>query len=192
MDNRNPEAGRFQTLSTIGKIISRLGWIIMAGGGVIVFILIAALTGGRRGLTVGPTEFVMLVIGFLPSALVGAFIVAAGQTISCFVAIEENTRATWEAQKAVLKALSGHPLPAPDVSIRTESEVRTPPAPIEPAQPAPLATKQVACPKCKVSENVLKLYDVNQYKKFDAIDKSSFGFQSISLTCKNCGCVFRV
>jgi hypothetical protein len=192
VENRDSETARFQTLKSMGQVISVLGWITVGGGGIVSFVAMAAVAGleGRRG---GSGLGVIIAAGpGLLVAIFGALIVAAGQTISCFVSIEKNTHAAWEAQKAVLKALGGHSLPAPDVSIQKEAEERTPSAPIEPVQSARPVTKQVACPKCKITEDVQKLYDVNQYNKFDAVNKSGFGFQSISLTCKNCGCVFRV
>jgi predicted nucleic-acid-binding Zn-ribbon protein len=194
MENQAAETERFRTLSKIGRVVSASGWIIMGGGGVVAFIIITAITGGRRGLSLGPTELVlMLALGFLPSALLGALIVAVGQTISCFVAIEENTRATWETQKAIFKALSRNDSPppggVPDRSVLGSTDQR----PLKPPEEGPSRTVSlVTCPKCQENEAVQNRYDLNAYKKFEAVDKSAFGFQNISLTCRKCGYVFRI
>jgi hypothetical protein len=171
----------------MGKIISTLGWIVVAGGGVVGFVAMAAVAGlqGRRG---GNPLGIILAGG--PGLLVsigGMLVVAAGQAISCFISIEKNTHATSEAQAAIYKSMTGRSLPGGVAKVGEDAQ---PEKPIAPAAPSP--TSKVACPKCMISEDVCSLYDVTQYTKFEATNKSSFGFQSVSLTCKNCGTVFRV
>ena len=79
----------FKTLLGYRKLISVLGWIwiILCIGGVVIGLL-AGLSGVHEGwLIMGGSFF---------SVLFGIGMVASGQLISCFVAIEKNTRATNE------------------------------------------------------------------------------------------------
>ena len=75
---------RFRTLSGYAKLISGAGWIVVVLGVVQVIVGLGYIQ------TLGP---VFLVSG-IPVAVIGLVIVASGQVITCFVAIEENTRAT--------------------------------------------------------------------------------------------------
>lgn len=69
----------FKTLGTLGKVISFCGWLaVLAGVGVAI-----ALSTGRN-----PT---MSFFG-IPISIMGLFLVAQGQMISCFVAIENHTK----------------------------------------------------------------------------------------------------
>jgi hypothetical protein len=171
----------------MGSIISALGWIVVAGGGIVGFVAMVAMAGlqGRRGGT-GLGALLAGAPGLLV-AISGVLIVAAGQAISCFISIEANTHATLEAQTAILKSMTGRSLPEPGMPSGEEAR-REEPAPPAPASP----THKVTCPKCLITEDVSSLYDVGQYSRFAAVNKSSLGFQSVSLTCKNCGTVFRV
>jgi hypothetical protein len=73
---------QFNTLLSFGQTISFIGWI-MVGIGIILGLLIVKI------------GVFSLIAGVLVAAL-GIVIVAYGQTISCFVAIARNTRATYE------------------------------------------------------------------------------------------------
>jgi len=72
----------FKTLLGFGKFISGLGWILVIIGGIL------ALTG----LTNSGNESLFFILGGLVLAIMGLFMVANGQLISCFVSIERNTR----------------------------------------------------------------------------------------------------
>lgn len=179
-DGRSSE-GRFKTLWATSRVISTLGWITISGGTAFSVIAAAAVLNSRKGTLL--VAAVAAAPGFL-AAVSGWLIVAAGQLISCFISIEQNTRASSKAQDAILKALGRTPSPSANAPVHYE--------PAAGAASDPPASQRVACPKCQEAETVTALYDVKQYRKFDADDKSGFGFQSVSLTCRTCGQVFRI
>lgn len=74
----------FKTLHTIGKIISTVGWVILAIA-LIAFLrgILADLDGDERA---------YFIMGGLFGAIYSILTVAFGQLISCFVSIEKNTR----------------------------------------------------------------------------------------------------
>lgn len=95
-----PAPQKFKTLLRLGKFISGCGWLIVVVG---VIGLLISFTGfaeladssGYGG--PGPFEVATAVGFFLGSLLasgIGLVMAAAGQQISCFVAIERNTRST--------------------------------------------------------------------------------------------------
>jgi hypothetical protein len=76
---------RFGTLNGVGKFISALGVFLIflaIGGG---FIIMKNTWGGSSSVGIG------VLIG---GAIMGILVIANGQLIQCFVAIEENTRQT--------------------------------------------------------------------------------------------------
>ncbi|PIS27843.1 MAG: hypothetical protein COT43_08455 [Candidatus Marinimicrobia bacterium CG08_land_8_20_14_0_20_45_22] len=77
---------RFETLVTTGKITSFIGWIITGIG-------LLALLVGLLYLAQGDSATVTLISGVI-GVITGIMWIAIGQSISCFVAIEENTRKT--------------------------------------------------------------------------------------------------
>ncbi|MEO0083851.1 MAG: hypothetical protein ABIK33_05680 [candidate division WOR-3 bacterium] len=79
----------FGTLLGYGKFISFIGWVFVFIG---VIVIIVALVGalGRKNFSI---------MGILPGVIIaisGIMTVASGQVISCFVAIEKNTRKSKE------------------------------------------------------------------------------------------------
>ena len=74
----------FKTLLGFGKLISGLGWILVIIGAFV------SLTG----FTNSGMESLFFILGGLVVAIMGLFMVANGQLISCFVSIERNTRQT--------------------------------------------------------------------------------------------------
>lgn len=188
MDCSGDQESRFATLRMTVKIVSALGWLTVGGGALVALLGLIAVAGSRRGTLLG--AIIAAGPGFLV-AVGGMLIVAAGQLYSCFLAIEANTRATSNAlatyldgRKSGPPASDNGPYPvAPPVTIPKARNIEAPTA---------SAGQSVICPKCNESESVNGLYNVSQYQKFEAVDKSQFGFQSLSLTCRRCGQVFRV
>lgn len=78
----------FKALLGYGKFISGLGWVTVILGVIGIF---AGLGSGKAGIVVASAAFF--------GVLAGIGLVASGQLISCFVAIEKNTRTTYELLK---------------------------------------------------------------------------------------------
>lgn len=78
---------RFETLLFTGKVTSGIGWVI-TGIGLIAIIL------GFSGMLAGESFSSITLIPGIGCIISGIMMIAAGQLISCFVAIEENTRKT--------------------------------------------------------------------------------------------------
>lgn len=76
---------KFNTLLGIGKFIAGYGWLIVILG------IIALVFGISK---IDEPIGVMTIIGGFNSTVIGIFLVAFGQIIECFVAIENNTRET--------------------------------------------------------------------------------------------------
>lgn len=92
---------RFKTLVGFGKFFSFVGWVFVVIGG--VSLILAMSQAGRMSRSFGGGE--MLLMAFVPavvSVLSGLLMVAGGQSISCFVSIEQNTHATMLAQQTFL------------------------------------------------------------------------------------------
>ena len=72
----------YSILMLIGKINSVLGWFVVLGG------IIAVFVGFAR------SEFAILTISFpgMFAAIIGLLVVASGQIISCFVSTERNSK----------------------------------------------------------------------------------------------------
>ena len=79
----------FKTLLGFGKFISGCGWIVL------IFGVLAILVG----IGSGEDEGFLLAGGALLAVLMGLGMVAFGQLISCFVAIEKNTRGAYKILK---------------------------------------------------------------------------------------------
>ena len=77
----------YSTLMFVGKINSVLGWVVVIGGIIAVFVGFAA-----------PSDLGILTISFpgLFAAIIGLLIVASGQIISCMVSTERNSKDTSE------------------------------------------------------------------------------------------------
>ena len=81
---------RFKTLLVYGNLILGLGWFIFVLG---IFGIIAGIAAG---LAEGHPEYLALSgLGFI-FGINGLLLVVSGQLISCFVAIEKNTRTIYD------------------------------------------------------------------------------------------------
>lgn len=93
----HPGERRFKTLLSISNFISGLGWVIVGLGALVAIIgIVSAVSqaGNRFG---GGQAVLSLTTGLgggLWAAVSGILMVAFGQVVSCFVAIEHNTRST--------------------------------------------------------------------------------------------------
>lgn len=85
-EGRLKEQYDFKTLLAFGKFISGLGWVIVLLG----------LFGTLSGLVISGPARIIALIGGIYVITSGILIVAFGQAISCFVAIERNTRLTYK------------------------------------------------------------------------------------------------
>lgn len=74
---------KFKTLLAYGKTISVLGWLM-----VVIGIILAFAVFIEQNIWLVPSAIIVVIMGIA--------IVAYGQLISCFIAIENNTRATYE------------------------------------------------------------------------------------------------
>ncbi len=83
------EEYHFKTLLGLGKFISGLGWIVAA---VAIIAIIAGLASGEE-------EGYVIAGGSVLGIISGIIMVVLGQLVSCFVAIEKNTRTTCELIK---------------------------------------------------------------------------------------------
>jgi hypothetical protein len=72
---------RFQTLDTIGQLVSGLGWALVIVGGLVGLIALARI--GVPALAI-----------LLGAPLYGILVVAYGQALQCVVAITRNTERT--------------------------------------------------------------------------------------------------
>jgi len=85
---------RFKTLLGYGKFLSSVGWFIIIIGIIAIF---GGIVSGAEGDEIG----FGIAMGAVVVIILGIGMVASGQLISCFVAIEKNTRSTYELiQKA--------------------------------------------------------------------------------------------
>jgi uncharacterized Zn finger protein (UPF0148 family) len=82
-----PAARDYSTLMFIGKMNSVLGWIVVLGGVIAIFVGFGA-----------PSQLAILTISFpgLFAAIIGLLVVASGQMISCFVSTERHSKETSE------------------------------------------------------------------------------------------------
>jgi hypothetical protein len=79
---------RFKTLDRLGKFVAGMGWVIGVLGSIIGLMMMVTVSGySGRGIGV----FTGLLV-IASSIITGLLVVAAGQTMQCFVAIEKNTR----------------------------------------------------------------------------------------------------
>lgn len=74
---------RFETLNTIGQLVSGLGWALLIVGGLAGLIALSRI--GMTGLAI-----------LLMAPLYGILVVAYGQGLQCVVAITRNTERTVE------------------------------------------------------------------------------------------------
>ncbi|OGD22172.1 MAG: hypothetical protein A2W03_09785 [Candidatus Aminicenantes bacterium RBG_16_63_16] len=193
MENSTKESQRFSTLLGFGQIFSLVGWVIVAVGAILFVLGLNEV--GKRSLFSSGVSLLDLVIGLLV-AVIGFTLVAGGQAISCFVSIERNTHSILLLQQAVLGSRSsGIPKSTVREDIRAaatsqaeKGELRTKPVVDEPMQGPPAKGRVIACPGCQESEAIQenKRYDPSQYTKFDAVIKSSLGFQKVLLACRKC------
>lgn len=87
------EEHQFKTLLRLGEFISALGLILVVAAIIAIIAgLIAGLAGGEEG---GYAIAGSSVLGIVS----GIIMVVLGQLVSCFVAIEKNTRTTYELIK---------------------------------------------------------------------------------------------
>lgn len=103
-DLNRPSERRFNTLLSIGKLISGIGWVFVGLGALAAVIgIIAAISQAGNSFGGGERAVLSLAAGLgggLLNAIIGILIVAQGQVLSCFVAIERNTRSTYEMMHA--------------------------------------------------------------------------------------------
>ncbi len=85
-----------RVLLTLGKLMSGVGWAIS----IAAFFTLLVSTGQLMD---GSESAVIQLVGSIPSLLLGLLTVAFGQQISCFVAIERNTRAIQQHLSLKLK-----------------------------------------------------------------------------------------
>ena len=84
---------KFKALLSYGKLIFGLGWILIAVSVIVVFVGLYNI--GSDGAIAGGA-----ILGYgITVAISGFFFLVFGQFISCFVSIEQNTRATFEILK---------------------------------------------------------------------------------------------
>ena len=81
---------RPRTLLVYGKVVSAIGWIIAFIG---TFVLIAGITEIQKN-----ESIIVIGVGFIVMST-GIAMILFGQSISCFVSIEKNTRHTYELLK---------------------------------------------------------------------------------------------
>lgn len=81
----------FNTLSSVGKFISIVGWVFVIAS---IFSLILILAEFEK------YGILYLIVGIMGS-INGVLVIAAGEAISCFVSIEKNTRETNNILKAI-------------------------------------------------------------------------------------------
>jgi len=87
---------KFKTLLAYGRSISGLGWVVFAIGVIIVIAGLVALSQQNRYGGLMSAGGLGLIGTGISVMIGGILLVVLGQTISCFVAIETNTRATYE------------------------------------------------------------------------------------------------
>ncbi len=90
-----PISHNFRTLMGFGKVISAIGWILVAIG-CIAAVVLPGVEAGWSEMGLGG-----IIIGVLV-AIQGLIIVAVGQSIICFVSIERYCRATFEITNKIL------------------------------------------------------------------------------------------
>ena len=90
-DTKNKQSsvkGRFSTLLGVGQFVSIIGWLLVIGGS-IAFV---------AGLSADRAPVALTIVGGVVGVAFGLLIVAIGQSVSCFVSIENNT---YETNKAI-------------------------------------------------------------------------------------------
>jgi len=88
---RHDGAKRFETLNTIGQLVSGLGWAIVILGLFVGLVLLSRIGVAGLGVIAG-------------AALYGVVIVGYGQALQCLVAITRSTERTTR----LLESRSGH------------------------------------------------------------------------------------
>ncbi len=88
---------RSRTLLVYGKVVSAIGWVVTAIG---IFITSAGISELSAGIIREYTllQLILTAASFL-GMLIGIGMILFGQSISCFVSIEKNTRYTYELLK---------------------------------------------------------------------------------------------
>ena len=94
---------RFSTLTGLGTFITFAGWIVVIVGAVLLFMGLSKL--GDRSAFGGGMSFMGLASG-VGVVLYGLLMVAAGQAITCFVSIENNTFETMQTQRRLLNQVN--------------------------------------------------------------------------------------
>ena len=92
-------SSHFKTLFGLGSTIAGLGWLIVIAGFLAFVVGLLFLFSGDPARVFSGT--VLAPSGFL-GLLNGALLVASGKAVQCLVAIEYNTRSTWEIIKVDL------------------------------------------------------------------------------------------
>jgi hypothetical protein len=92
----NASKRRFKTLLSISKFISGVGWVIVGFGALAGVIGVIAAMSLPPPLEEAVFSLAAGLGGGLWLAVMGLLTVAAGQVYTCFVAIERNTRSTYE------------------------------------------------------------------------------------------------
>lgn len=104
LDSSQASESRFNTLLSIGKLISGLGWVLVGLGALTAIIgIVIAISVASKSFGGEEQAAISLAAGLgggLFQAIIGILIVAQGQVLSCFVAIEHNTRSTYEMMQA--------------------------------------------------------------------------------------------
>lgn len=89
-----PSERRFKTLLSISNFISGLGWVIVGLGALVGVIGVIAAMSLPPPMEEAVFALTVGLGGGIWVAVSGILIVAFGQVVSCFVAIERNTRST--------------------------------------------------------------------------------------------------
>jgi hypothetical protein len=97
------EKQRFRSLGRFGQLISAVGWVAVAVGALAV---VLSLSQVQQRDNVAAMLAGMGVMGGLGVAAYGFLMVVSGQSISCFVSIENNTHALLVAQRKTLDLLT--------------------------------------------------------------------------------------
>jgi hypothetical protein len=97
------EGQRFKSLGFFGQIISFVGWVTVVVG---VLAVVLSLSQVQQRDNVAAMLAGMGVMGGLGVVASGFLMVVSGQSISCFVSIENNTHALLVAQRKTLDLLT--------------------------------------------------------------------------------------
>ena len=90
-EEKSSESYKFKTLRGYGKFLSGLGSILVIIGILGILYALSLFSGYRSEL-----QALYFLGGSFALFLNGIFLIVFGQTISCFVEIEKNTRMTYE------------------------------------------------------------------------------------------------